>query len=96
LFIGIQFSNLYTAVDMPARGRVVKGKRSAHPALSISPVRARHHTQQITILRVIMSTLVQAFLEVVGRSAYKLDMFNLVQGERSALLKLSMAKSQFK
>jgi hypothetical protein len=43
-----------------------------------------------------MSTLVQAFLEVVGRSAYKLDMLNLVQGERSALLKLSMAKSQFK
>ena len=25
LFIGTQFSNLYTAVDTPARGRVVKG-----------------------------------------------------------------------
>jgi hypothetical protein len=27
LFIGTQFSNLYTAVDTPAKGRVGKGER---------------------------------------------------------------------
>lgn len=36
----------------------------------------------------------QAFLESVGRSAYKLDMINLVQGDRSALLKLSLVFGQ--